>query len=85
MATTKSKATVKAAKAAPKKQSKKAAAIQPSFFTFKFTYQTAYWLILCALVLALGIWVIDLNVKVQKIYDQIDMNNTIQYMQPYKK
>lgn len=85
MATTKSKATIKTAKTTPKKQSKKAAAIQPSFFTFKFTYQTVYWLILCALVLALGIWVIDLNVKVQKIYDQIDMNNTIQYMQPYKK
>jgi hypothetical protein len=82
MATTKSKAT---AKTAPKKQTKKAAVATPSFFTFKFTYQTAYWLILSALVLALGIWVIDLNVKVQKIYDQIDMNNTIQYMQPYKK
>jgi hypothetical protein len=85
MAATKSKATTKAAKAAPKKQSKKAAVQPPSFFTFKFTYQTVYWLILCTLVLALGIWVIDLNVKVQKIYDQIDMNNTIQYMQSDKK
>lgn len=81
MATTKSKAT---AKPAPKKQAKKAVVAAPSFFTFKFTYQTVYWLILCTLVLALGVWVIDLNVKVQKIYDQIDMSNTIQYMQSDK-
>lgn len=46
------------------------------FMTFRPTQQTAYWLILSVLVLALGAWVMYLNVKVQEIYDQIDMNTT---------
>lgn len=45
------------------------------FFTFRITHQTVYWLILAAIVLCLGMWVIDINVKVQKIYDQIDQTN----------
>ena len=45
------------------------------FFTFRITHQTLYWLILAGLVLALGLWVTDINVKVQKIYDQIDATN----------
>ena len=46
-----------------------------SFFTFRFTQQTAYWLILSILVLALGVWVMNLTVKVQSIYDDIDATN----------
>jgi hypothetical protein len=45
------------------------------FFTFRFTQQTVYWLILCALVLALGVWVMYLTIKVQNIYDDIDAAN----------
>jgi hypothetical protein len=44
------------------------------FMTFKFTEQSAYWLILCVLVLALGAWVMYLNVKIQNIYDQVEIN-----------
>lgn len=44
------------------------------FLTFKPTVQTVYWLVLGVLVLALGAWVMYLNVKVQDIYDQIDAN-----------
>ena len=44
------------------------------FFSFRFTQQTLYWLILGTLVIGLGIWVMYLNMKVQAIYDQIEVN-----------
>jgi hypothetical protein len=44
------------------------------FMTFEFTIQSVYWLILSALVLALGAWVMHLNVQIQEIYDQIEAN-----------
>lgn len=46
------------------------------FFTFRPTMQTIYWLILGALVLTLGFWVIHLNTQVQEIYNQIDANSS---------
>ena len=46
-----------------------------AFFTFRITRQTLYWSILCAAVLALGIWVMSINIQVQNIYDQIDAQN----------
>ena len=48
----------------------------PPFFSFRVTYQTFYWLTLSLLILALGIWVITLNVRVQQLYDQIDLANS---------
>ena len=45
------------------------------FFTFRITHQTLYWLVLAIVVLALGVWVTDISVKVQRIYDQIDATN----------
>lgn len=45
------------------------------FFTFRITHQTLYWLILAGTVLLLGLWVVDINSKVQHIYDQIDATN----------
>ena len=62
-------------KAPPMRSFAKANAPLP-FFTFKFTQQTVYWLILSAFVLLLGVWVIRLNDQVQQIYDQIDKMNT---------
>lgn len=59
---------------------------QNPFFTFRFTQQTLYWLILCSLVLALGIWVMYLTLKVERIYDDIDqavMDNS--YVMPTSK
>ena len=44
----------------------------PPFFIFRITHQTFYWLLLCGIILALGIWVIALNVKVQMLYDSVD-------------
>ena len=51
------------------------AAASELFFTFRLTRETLYWLILSAIVLALGIWVTNINIKVQTIYDQIDQTN----------
>lgn len=45
------------------------------FFTFRITHQTLYWLVLAMIVLALGVWVTVISVKVQQIYDQIDETN----------
>lgn len=51
------------------------APLQEPFFTFRISHQTLYWTILAVIVLVLGIWVIDINMKVQEIYDQIDATN----------
>ncbi|MFI5212794.1 MAG: hypothetical protein ACHQTE_02425 [Candidatus Saccharimonadales bacterium] len=45
--------------------------------TFRPTHQSAYWLILSLLVLALGICVIYLNLKIDTIYNQIDQTNAM--------
>lgn len=45
------------------------------FMTFKLTRQTIYWLILGVIVLAQGIWTININQQVQQIYDEIDQSN----------
>ena len=47
----------------------------PKFFTVRITDQTIYWAILGFIVLALGIWVVTINEKVQYLYDQIDAQN----------
>lgn len=46
------------------------------FMTFRVTRQTIYWTILAIAVLLLGLWVIDINDRVQMIYDQVDHINT---------
>jgi hypothetical protein len=94
------KTTVKATaarKSAPKKSSAKrpvisAASFRPMkeqtpFLSFSFTVQSAYWLILSLLVLALGAWVMYLNVKIQGIYDQVEINTQLNdsYVAPAAK
>lgn len=67
-------------KAAPKQAELKSFHRAPAptpFFTFELTKQTLYWAILCGIVLALGVWVMSINIQVQKIYDQIDMTNQV--------
>lgn len=72
-------------KRAPKMESFKVAKPDQQFMTFRITRQTVYWLILSAVVLALGFWVIDLNNKVQAIYDQIDESNAQQVLLDQKE
>jgi uncharacterized protein HemX len=54
------------------------------FMTFNFTIQSAYWLVLSALILGLGAWVMYLNVQIQNIYDQIELNTQLSetYLSP---
>lgn len=59
-----------------KMQSFKVAKADKPFFTFKPDLQTIYWGILAASVLILGLWVIDINDRVMRVYDQIDQTNT---------
>jgi hypothetical protein len=47
----------------------------PPFFSFHITHQTAYWSILSLLVLVLGVWVIMLNVRINQIYDHVQLNS----------
>lgn len=56
-----------------------------SFMDFKITTQTIYWLIIGFIVLSLGAWVMVISVRVQNIYDQIDMNNAVLYADPVTK
>lgn len=77
MATTRKKKTTKAS--SKKTTPMKSFAVMkdaPPFFSFRITYQTFYWLTLSLLILALGIWVITLNVRVQQLYDQVDLSNS---------
>lgn len=46
-----------------------------NFFSVRITDQTVYWSILCFIVLALGVWVVTIDDKVQRLYDQIDAKN----------
>lgn len=48
------------------------------FMEFKLTRQTIYWLILGAIVLAHGIWTINIHQRVQRIYDEIEQSNIYQ-------
>lgn len=53
--------------------------ITEPFFTFRISHQTLYWLILAGVVLFLGLWVTDISLKVQRIYDQIDSTNAAMF------
>ena len=69
--TTRTRSTpTKAASAATRTQAK--TYDDSPFMTFRITRQTIYWGILCAIVLALALWVVDINDRVMRIYDQID-------------
>lgn len=45
------------------------------FMTWKATHQTAYWLLIGALIVGLCIWVITLTVRVQNLYDQVQQTS----------
>lgn len=45
------------------------------FLTFRVTRQSLYWLIFSATILALGLWVLNLNMQIISLYDQIDNTN----------
>ncbi|MDB5177705.1 MAG: hypothetical protein JWO61_88 [Candidatus Saccharibacteria bacterium] len=81
--TTSKKAPTK--KASPKKRSStsKASSVRSfhvappdrPFWTFLFTTQSFYWVLIGASVLAVGIYVATLQIRINSLYDQIDMNS----------
>lgn len=66
-----------AKKASSKKElhSFKVAPNPKPFMRFKVTDQTIYWVLIGAFILALGAWVVYLQVKINEIYDQVDTNS----------
>lgn len=46
-----------------------------SFFRFQPSVETVYWLLLLLLVLGLGVWVMQLTIQTQDIYNQIELLN----------
>jgi hypothetical protein len=68
--TTKKSSTTKS-KRVPMRSLRPSAEESP-FLTFRVTAQSVYWLIVSLLILALGVWVVTLSVKVQDLYDQIE-------------
>ncbi len=44
----------------------------PKFMSTAITDQTIYWAVLGIIVLAFGAWVLVVNDRIQRIYDQID-------------
>lgn len=80
MATAKKPAKKKTTRPSAKKHdgyiSFKRAQREEPFFTFRFTVQSVYWLILGALVIGLAAWVMALNMKVQAIYDQVEADSS---------
>lgn len=75
--TTKRKAPVKRTAAKTTVRSNAAARNRQksTFLTMTPTVETAYWVILGAVVVLLAIWVLNLTAKINNIYDQIDVQN----------
>lgn len=81
--TTSKKAPIK--KSAPKKRSSvtKASKVRSfhvaqsdrPFWSFIFTTQSFYWVLIGASVIAVGIYVATLQIRVNSLYDQLDVNS----------
>lgn len=55
------------------------------FLTIAITRQTLYWLIISAMVLALGLWVINIQIKVNELYDSIEISTREAFTIPTQK
>jgi hypothetical protein len=54
-------------------QSFKVSKPEESFFTFRITRQTFYWIILMIAVVACTLWILKLQSDVNELYDQIQL------------
>lgn len=48
------------------------AAAEQSFFEFRITQQTLYWLVLGLVSIIFALWIVTLDSRIQKLYDDID-------------
>jgi thiosulfate reductase cytochrome b subunit len=55
------------------------------FFTFRTTHQTVYWLIISLLVLAVGVWVLHLTVRVDDLYNEVQTHSSSDETMTIKK
>lgn len=46
------------------------------FWSFVFTTQSFYWVLIGTSVIAVGIYVATLQIRVNSLYDQLDMNSS---------
>ena len=69
----KSKSKVTAKRKAIKHQSFKVSQEQVPFLTFRFTEQTFYWIILLSMILALALWVYNIQLKTTDILNSISV------------
>jgi len=51
------------------------APVDRGFWSFGFTQQSLYWVIIGAAVLSVGIYVASLQVKINSLYDLVDANS----------
>ncbi len=65
-------------KKAPEMRSFRLSPEDRKFLEVGFTRQTVYWLILSGVILSFGLWIINLNDRVQQIYDQVDSSVQLQ-------
>lgn len=56
-------------------QSFRVAKSNKPFFSFKPDIQTVYWAILAISILLLGVWMLTINDRLQRLYDQVDRTN----------
>lgn len=66
----------------PKQTSFGLAAEERPFFEFRITQQTFYWLVLGAVSIVFAIWIVTLDARIQKLYDEIDVTTLNQPIQP---
>lgn len=76
--------TARATKKASVQSFRKCPETQP-FMSFKITQQTVYWLIICALVFALGSWILKVQHDVMSLYDQVEQMRLNEPELPLKK
>lgn len=76
VAIAKKKTTKKTAKKAVVQRSFVRSPEPTPFMTFKATHQTAYWLIISLLLLAIGVWVISLTIRVHSLYDTVEQQSS---------
>jgi len=68
------KTTTRAKSTAPKRAAAKTTS-SSTFFTFRATHETVYWLILGVVVVLMAVWVLSLTIRVQNLYDQMEINS----------
>lgn len=62
------------------KQAIKKSSTSEQFLSMRLTRQTIYWLILSLLVVGLAIWVLQLTIQIQGIYDRVEYLNATNEM-----